>query len=177
MCLGDFIFPEMSVITIYYIYNLNHFYNQRIIFLIVELITFLGPGSIWFYYGLTSTQCFSPVDEDIHLLVIFYFVIALLLLIPTLVTCLNQYYCFIFVKIIITLYLAGKLVFLILMLIFVQNDYYESWENNICPNLQPLTTFWLIWNYIIISLSFIYSIIHIASSTCDYYDENDYDPV
>jgi len=63
------------------------------------------------------------------------------------------------------------------MLIFVQNDYYESWENNICPNLKPLTTFWLIWNYIIISLSFIYSIIHIASSTCDYYDENDYDPV
>ena len=177
MCLGEYIYPELSVINKYYIYNWNLFYNQRIIFLIFEVITFLGPGSVWFYYVISSSECNSPIDEDIPTLIICYFITGLLLLIPTLALCLNKYYCFIFVKIILILYLIGKLTILIIMLSNVQSDFYKDWNDCCCDNLKTITTFWLVWNYIIMILSFIYTIVHIASSTCDYYDENDYDPI
>ena len=136
----------------------------------------MGPGAIWFYYGIESSNCDSPIDRDMALLVICYFVIGILLLIPVLSTCLNKYYCFIFLKIINVLYLAGKLTVLIIMIANVQSDYYRNWEDNICDNLKPLTTFWLIWNYIMMSFTFIYSICYIASSTCDSYDDYDFDP-
>ena len=109
-------------------------------------------------------------------LVICYFVIGILLLIPLLSIYLNKYYHFIFVKIINVLYLAGKLTVLIIMIVYVQSDYNRNWEDNTCDNLKPLTTFWLVWNYIIMSLTFIFFISYIASSTCDSYDDYDYDP-
>ena len=62
------------------------------------------------------------------------------------------------------------------MIIIVQNDSYNSWDESVCDNIKSLTTFWLVWNYIIMCLSFIYLIIYVASSTCDYYDEYDYEP-
>ena len=110
------------------------------------------------------------------LLVVCYFVSGILLLIPAISTTLNKYYCFIFMKIINILYLIGKLTVIIIMLANVQPDYNRNWEDNKCDNLKPLTTFWLIWNYILMSSTFIYSICYIASSTCDSYDDYDYDP-
>ena len=109
-------------------------------------------------------------------MVIYYFIIGLLLLIPLLSTCLNDHSCFICVKVINVFYLGAKLIVLIFMIIIVQNAHYNNWDAVVCNNIRPLTTFWLVWNYIIMCLSFIYLIIYIASSTCDYYDEYDYEP-
>ena len=69
------------------------------------------------------------------------------------------------------LYLIGKLTILILMLVYVQKKYYEDWEYNICENLKSLTLTWLVWNYIMVCLSFIFFCVYIGSACCD----NDYD--
>ena len=104
-----------------------------------------------------------------------YFVTALLILIPVLNTCLNEGGCFCFVKFLLFLYLAGKFTVLIIMLVHVQNAYYKSWEENLCKDLESFTLFWLIWNYIMLSLSFIYFLTYIVGACDDSYDEYDYD--
>ena len=105
-----------------------------------------------------------------------YFVIALLLLIPGLNTCLNEGDCFCFAKFLLFLYLAGKFTVLIIMLVHVQNGYYKSWDENNCGHLEGFTLFWLIWNYIMLSLSFIYFMTYIIGACGDDYDKYDYDP-
>ena len=105
-----------------------------------------------------------------------YFVTALLILIPVLNTCLNKGSYFCCVKFLLFLYLAGKFTILIIMLVYVQTAYYKSWDENLCDHLKGFTLFWLIWNYIILSLSFIYFISYIIGGCCEAYDEYDYDP-
>ena len=76
------------------------------------------------------------------------------------------------------LYLVGKITILILMLVYVQTKYYQDWEFNTCEHIKPLTLTWLVWNYIMVCLSFIFFIVYIGSACCDdeydeYDDEND----
>ena len=177
MCCSFLFFHEISVnLKKYLIYKIGIFPKQRILFCLEELITFFLPGIIWFYYGFNSIDCLSPVDADISFMVICYFVCAILLLIPALNTCLNRPRHFCFVKIAISIYFLGKLVIIIIMLAHIQNDYYHSWEDNTCKNIKPWTLFWLIWNYFILSFSFICFLSYIGSLMCDYdYEDYDYD--
>ena len=64
---------------------------------------------------------------------------------------------------------------LLIMIINIQKSYYLSWEDTTCDNIEGLTLFWLIWNYFLISITFIYSIAFVASSCCDDYNSYDYD--
>ena len=72
------------------------------------------------------------------------------------------------------IYLAGKLALLMIMLIYIQTDYYEPWGEVTCSHIESLTTFWLVWNYIVLSISFIYFWIFICSTFCDGYSKADY---
>ena len=123
------------------------------------------PGLIWLYYDYDTTICNSPVDDHIPLMVIFYFVISIILFVVAINTCLDR--CYIINAGIVSLYILSKLGLGITMLVFIQRDYYGDWENTICPNLKPLTLFWLIWNYIIICISFILGCIYFIFSLCD----------
>ena len=165
------IFPEIAVKTLLFII-IN---NQRIIFPFVEFIEFLCPGIIWLYYGLDTGTCKSPVDEEMAFMVICYFVASILLLIPLFISCLNCSVGVYFAKSLMFIYLAGKCVVTIKMLTHIQKSYYKDWKENICNNLQTLSLFWLIWNYIAISLTFIYFIGFLGSSCCDSYGEYDYE--
>ena len=80
-------------------------------------------------------------------------------------TCLD--YCYVFNIGILVIYWWAKITLGIIMLITIQNDYYGSWDNNTCVALKPLTLFWLIWNYIIISISVFCFIIYITFPCCD----------
>ena len=123
------------------------------------------PGLIWLYYDYDETLCNSPVDDDIPLMVIFYFVISIILLVVSINTCLNG--CTIINACIVALYILSKLGLGITMLVYIQRDYYGDWDNTICPSLKPLTLFWLIWNYIIICISFILGCIYFIFPLCD----------
>ena len=81
-------------------YSVKNYYKflQRILFCLEELIIFFLPGIIWFYYGIEETKCKSPLDKDISLMVIFYFIGALLLFIPAITTYLNKFSTFYYVK-------------------------------------------------------------------------------
>ena len=61
-------------------------------------------------------------------------------------------------KCIIPVYIIGKIAVQIIMLINIHIDYQSEtgWDTNLCPNLESLTLFWLIWNYINICLTFIF---------------------
>ena len=137
------------------------------------------PGIIWFYYGNEEYKCKSPIDEDINTMVICYFVVALLLIIPLINSLLDHYAAHDCAKFIPAVYLIGKLATQIIMIINVHIDYDSEigWDKNICPNLKSLTLFWLIWNYINISITFIYFIIYIGIGWCDctYYDDYDFE--
>ena len=137
------------------------------------------PGIIWFYYGNEEHKCKSPIDEDISTMVICYFVASLLLLIPLINSLLDHYAAHDCAKCILAIYLIGKIATQIIMIINVHIDYNSEigWDKNICPNLQSLTLFWLIWNYINISITFIYFIIYIGIGWCEcrYYDDYDFE--
>ena len=111
------------------------------------------------------------------MMIICYLIIAILLLIPAMTTCCNSYRAFCFVKTITTFYLISKISLQITMLVNIQNDFNDSWEYNICSSFVSWTKFWLIWNYIILALTFIYFVgfIGVAWLKCDYYDEYDFD--
>ena len=68
---------------------------------------------------------------------------------------------------ILSLYILSKLGLGIIMLVFIQRDFSRSWEDNTCSYLKPLTLFWLIWNYIIISLTFILGCIYFIFGLVD----------
>ena len=61
------------------------------------------------------------------------------------------------------------------MVASIQEDYNKSWEENECESLKSYVLFWLIWNYIMLSLTGIYYIIFFCSAFCDdLYDEYDF---
>ena len=130
---------------------------------------------IWFYYGFEGNKSNSPVDEHMALMVTCYFVVALLLIIPTINTNLNKRWCYWIVKCFTYLYLIGKMTVLLIMIVNIQKSYYLTFEDTVCESIENLTLFWLIWNYFLLSITFIYSISFIASSCCDDYYEYDYD--
>ena len=93
-------------------------------------------------------------------LVICYFVGSIILLLPAMNMCAKACCCdFCCVSFLHSAYLIGKLVLLIIMLVFAQLDYNKNWEENTCPELKDLTLFWLIFNYIMLAATFVYYII------------------
>ena len=140
---------------------------------------FFLPGIIWFYYGSEQFKCKSPIDGDIHTMIICYFVVGLLLIIPFINALLGRYTAHDCAKFILAAYLTGKLAVQIIMIINVQIDYNAEvgWDETICPNLEPLILFWLIWNYINICITFIYFITYIAIGWCEciYYEDYDFE--
>ena len=112
-------------------------------------------------------------------MVICYFVVALLLIIPLINSLLDRYAARDCDKCILAVYIIGKIAVQIIMIVNIHADYIseDGWEKNLCPNLESLTLFWLIWNYINIGFTFIYFIIYIAISWCDctYYDGYDFE--
>ena len=171
MCCPFLIYPEIAVKILLFII----LKNQRVIFPFIELIGFICPGIIWIYYGVDADYCKSPVDEEMSFMVICYFVTSLLLLIPLFISCLNCSIGVYFAKSLMFLYLVGKSIVSIMMISHIQTSYYKDWNENKCDNLKPLTLFWLIWNYIAISLTFIYFLIYIGSTCCEHYGEYDYE--
>ena len=137
------------------------------------------PGAIWFYYGNEEYKCKSPIDGDISTMIICYFVAALLLIVPLINSLLDRYTAKDCSKCIPAVYCIGKIAVQIIMIVNIQADYGSEidWEKNLCPNLESLTLFWLIWNYINICITFIYFIIYICISWCDctYYDGYDFE--
>ena len=137
------------------------------------------PGIIWFYYGNEEYKCKSPIDEDINTMIICYFVVSLLLIFPLIYSLLDRYAAHDCAKFMPAVYLIGKLATQIVMIINVHIDYNSEigWDKNICPNLESLTLFWLIWNYINISITFIYFITYIGIGWCEcsYYDDYDFE--
>ena len=110
------------------------------------------------------------------LMVSCYFAVTLLLIIPAINTNLNRRWTFCLVKCLTYLYLIGKITVLLIMLINVQGGYSDDWSYNTCDSLKGLTLFWLIWNYFLISITFIYGIVFIGSDCCDdNYDSYDFD--
>ena len=99
------------------------------------------------------------------LMVVFYFIISIIMVIFSFNSCFNG--CRHFYAFILSLYLLAKLGLGITMLVYIQRDYYGSWENNVCSSLKPLTLFWLIWNYIIICITFILTCIYFIFPLCD----------
>ena len=104
-----------------------------------------------------------------------YFVASILVFIPTFNANLNKRLGYWIVRILSYIYLAGKLTILIIMLVNVQNSYYLNWESNKCDSLKGLTVFWLVWNYIITIIGFIYAIVFVGSDCCDDFYEYDFD--
>ena len=120
-------------------------------------MTFFLPGLIWFYYDYKDTLCDSPIDDDLSLMVTFYLAISIIMFIFAINTCIEGCRCYHAIN--IGLYLLFKLGIGITMLVYIQKDYYGNWENNTCSSLKPLTIFWLVWNYILICITFILSCI------------------
>ena len=112
-------------------------------------------------------------------MIICYFVVGLLLIIPFINALLDRYAAHDCAKFILAAYLMGKLAVQIIMIINVQIDYDAEygWDKTICPNLESLTLFWLVWNYINICVTFIYFVIYIAIGwfECDYYEGYDFE--
>ena len=137
------------------------------------------PGIIWFYYGSEEYKCKSPIDGDISTMVICYFVVALLLIIPLINSLLERNAARDCDKYILAVYIIGKIAVQIIMIVNIHADYIseDGWDKNLCSNLESLTLFWLIWNYINIGLTFIYFIIYIAIAwcKCTYYDGYDFE--
>ena len=142
-------------------------YNfQRLLLTFIEFVTFLGPGALWFYYDFDANSCNSPVDEDMSLMVIFYFVISIMICVLALNTCLPR--CYELTAFLLFVYWLAKITLAIIMLVNIQNDYYESWEYNTCSNLKLFTLLWLIWNYIVVCVSVICLFIYIIFPCCCY---------
>lgn len=74
------------------------------------------------------------------------------------------------------IYSIIKLIMLIVIIVFVQIKYIGNWDENTCPELQGLTLFWLIFNYIMLGVSIYYLIINIGISfcLCEYFDDYNY---
>ena len=142
-------------------------YNlQRLLLTFIEFITFLAPGALWFYYDFDSNSCNSPVDEDMSLMVIFYFVISIMICVLAVYTCFPH--CYEITACFLVLYWLAKITLAIIMIVNIQTDYYESWEYNMCPNLKLFTLLWLIWNYIVVCVSVICLFIYIIFPCCCY---------
>ena len=140
-------------------------------------MTFFCPGIIWFYYTFQEEQCNAPIENHMPGLVICYFLGSIILLVPAMNMCAKACCCdFCCVSFLHSVYLIGKLVLLIIMLVFAQLDYNKNWEENTCPELKDLTLFWLIFNYIMLAATFVYYIIFggIAYCDCDYVDDYEY---
>ena len=129
-------------------------------------MTFLGPGALWFYYDFDANSCSSPVDGDMSLMVIFYFVISIMICVLALNTCLPR--CYELTACLLSIYWLAKISLAIIMLVNIQSDYYESWEYNTCSNLKLFTLLWLIWNYIVVCISVICLFIYIIFPCCCY---------
>ena len=147
--------------------------------MIEEIVTYYVPGIVWFYYAFLGEQCRAPIEESYAILVSCYFASSIFLLLPTLNMCSKKFCCdeFCWIPFLYFIYLLGKLILLIIMLTNVQNEYYREWDDNLCPELETWTLAWLIVNYCMLGISFIYLIIFIAVAfcDCDYYDEYDYE--
>ena len=129
-------------------------------------MTFLGPGALWFYYDFDANSCGSPVDQDMSLMVIFYFAISIMICVLALNTCLPR--CYELTAFLLVIYWLAKITLAIIMLVNIQNDYYESWEYNTCSNLKLLTLLWLIWNYIVVCISVVCLFIYVIFPCCCY---------
>ena len=177
MCYAEFFYKEIAVKNLFNDFFINKIIIQRIIFLIEEILTFFCPGIIWFYYGFKEEECRAPTDESLAILVNCYFTISIFLLLPTMNMCAKKC-CFDFccIPFLYSIYILGKFVLMIIMLTNVQNDYKRSWDDNLCSELKGLTLFWLIFNYIMLGVTFIYYLFFmgIAYCECDYgFDEYD----
>ena len=141
------------------------------------MITFFGPGIIWFYFGFRDQECHAPIEESMHVLVVCYFVAAILLFLPAINMCAKKICCgFCCVPFFYSTYLIGKFVLLIVMLTYAQDEYYRNWDDNLCPELESWTLGWLIINYIMLGCTFIYSLFFMGIAFCDCdYDFDDYD--
>ena len=90
-------------------------------------------------------------------MVSFYLVISIIMFIFAVQTLIDRCRCLHAIN--IGTYLLAKIGIGITMLVYIQKDYYGDWDNNTCSNLKSWTLFWLVWNYIIICITFILSCI------------------
>ena len=142
---------------------------QKLFLSFLEFVTFLLPGTIWFYYDYSyEVNCGSPVDDHLPLMVKLYFAISIIVFCFVLNSLLNGYGCREFNACILGLYLLSKISLSITMLVYIQKDYKGNWDDNICTNLEPLTLYWLIWNYISVSITGIFTLIYFIFPICDF---------
>ena len=111
--------------------------------------------------------CNSPLDNDLSLIIILYFVYSILILINSFNAC--KYYYNYFNRIIQIIFYIAKLGLFITMIVFIQRDYngdWDNWDKNNCPSLKSLTLFWLIWNYVFNSINCIFGIVYFNLTKC-----------
>ena len=100
-----------------------------------------------------------------------YFAISLILLIPIINMCSKKLFCcdgIISITVLYLMYLSIKIIFLISLLIPIHVHYYWDWDDNLCPELKDLTLFWLIFNYIMLVATIVYSIFFGIVTCCGY---------
>ena len=150
--------------------------DNKYIFIIIEFISLICPGIIWFYYGIISDKCNSPIDGLSIMILIFYGIFLLLFIFNSIVFFINTendacHFRFFF-------YFLIALVLEIIMIIKIQKNYTKDWNENECSNLKSLTLFWLIINYIksvhlfIGFLSYVFNLCGIIQMICG---ADDYD--
>ena len=153
----------------YLIKNVIIFLNfQPYIISIEQFILRILPGIIWFYYKYNGDICDSPLDDNITLYTIYYYILFSIFLLFAFLSLYVENICFRICFIVI--YAVIITTFSIVMVIQVQIEYNENWENNKCELLKSLTLFWLILNYVlnfgllalIIIIGFIYFILYLV---------------
>ena len=98
-----------------------------------------------------------------------YFAASIILLIPAMNMCAKKCCCdFCCISFFYSIYLISKFILLIIMLVYVQQDYNRDWGDNTCPELKELTLFWLIFNYIMLVATIVYSIFFGIVTCCGY---------
>jgi len=125
---------------------------------IFEVLTFLLPGLLWFYYD----NCNSPLDNYIPTLKSFFFVILsflIVFLIFAIIQIAVFYICYKISQTMILIYLFIKIIIGFIMIVDVQKGYNDDWSSNTCEDFKSLTRYWLILNYIVMILLTLHLII------------------
>ena len=126
---------------------------------------------------MREEKCNAPIEFELSIYIGFYLAISISLLIPTMNMCSKKCCCGVFfAPFLYLVYLFIKILILIILIPIIHIRYIWDWDDNLCPELKDLTLFWLIFNYIMLVATIVYSIFF-GIVTCCGYDHyiNEYD--
>ena len=105
-----------------------------------------------------------------------YFTISVFLFLPALNSCINcSPDCFYFSKVLLFIYLIAKIIILAIILSILKTDLSKDWEDNICKNIQELSSFSYIYNIVMLCITGLYFFAFLGSVCCSDYNDYDYE--